>query len=119
MFEAAVAASWTVVGITFLSSSSSVVLSPVGREVHPFDYAWSVLYTVGGPVTVIAILLNGRGGTAWNVAGLTLLATGLAMQGVAALTFSGRDLRWAIYFIYAAACAMRAALCVVQAKRGT
>lgn len=107
LFELATACCWMVVGLAYLVDGSSLLRSPVGRHVAPFDTAWSVFYVAAGPMIVAGILATSL---RVRVAGLVLLATGLVMQGVAAATFAIEP-RVANYFIFAVACVLRAVLC--------
>lgn len=109
LFEGAVAAGQLLSGIAFLTVKQAVLLSPVGRHVHPWDEVWSILYVLGG-AAVLYGLADGWWRLRFRVAGLTLLATGLTMQGVAA---AWRELepRVLTFFVYATACALRAVVC--------
>jgi hypothetical protein len=110
LFELAVAVAFAIVGLAFLIAPGAAAHSPVGRHVHPFDDAWSVLYLVAAPLVVAGVL---RVSVRLRVCGLALLATGLVMQGVAAASFE-MEPRVAIYFLYAAVAVLRA---VVLSKR--
>jgi hypothetical protein len=116
LFETAVAIGQLLSGVAFLTVQQAVLLSPVGRHVHPWDQVWSVLYVLGGAATLYG-LADGWQRLRFRVAGLTLLATGLTMQGVAA---AWRELepRVLTYFVYATACALRAVVCGREARAG-
>jgi hypothetical protein len=106
LFEAAMSVTWALVGVAYLTDHGIALDSPVGRDVGGFETAWSWLYVLACPLILYGLL---RGPRDWRfrVAGLILLATGLVMHGVAAVTFH-LEPRVAIYGIYAAACVLRA-----------
>lgn len=114
-FEAAVAAANVLAGVAWLTFPSVGMHSAVGRSVHPLDYAWSVLYIVGG--TVVLVTLARERDLRWRAAGLLVMATGLVMQGTAAVTFA-LEPRALTYFVYAIACVMRAAVCWCLIRAG-
>lgn len=115
LFELAVAASWILVGLSFIPSPTDTAAhSPVGRNLGTFQVVWSVLFIVGGTMVVVAVLRRLLG---VRVAGLALLATGLLMEGVGALTFEPSP-RVLVYFVYCVACSTRAIVLTLEQRRG-
>lgn len=118
LFESCTAAVWTVVGIAYLIDSTTAERSPIGQVVSPLDQAWSLMYVFGGPMVLFALLDNPPGANVrWRVAGLILLASGLAMQGFAAIAVQSPDVRAANYWIFCVACAARVVLVLRDARR--
>lgn len=115
LFEVAVALAWLLVGATFLPAPTDTAQhSPVGRNVGVFATGWSLLFIIGGALTICGVL---RGELGVRVAGLVLLTTGLLMEGIAAGTFNFTP-RVAVYFVYAAACGARALMLTLEQRRG-
>lgn len=116
IFEGAVAVTFLLVGITYVFDVHSALLhSPIAKDISHWAYAWSVLYLCGSPLLLYGII-------AWRakarIVGLLLLGTGALMQGIAAVAFvTDFDLRIVNYFIYAAACGIRAHVLIVGIKR--
>lgn len=98
LFELAVALAFAILGVAYLIDPQAAVLSPVGRYVGHWQYAWSLFYIIA-----CAMIWNGifMKSCAERVAGLILLGTGLAMHGIAAVT-SHLEIRDAVYFLYSA-----------------
>lgn len=116
LFELAVAASWLCVGLAWLPSPTSTAEhSPVGRNVGVFATCWSSLFIIGGIATIWGVLRSELG---VRVSGLVLLATGLAMEFVAAVTFDLTP-RALVYLVYFGACAARALMLTLEHRRGT
>jgi cytochrome bd-type quinol oxidase subunit 2 len=108
LFEFAVASSWALVGLSWLTQpASTAARSPVGRNVGDFATAWSVLYLVAFVLICIGLERAGRR-RHFKIAGLILLAAGLAMHSVAALSFMDIEPRSFIYPVHGVACAVRA-----------
>lgn len=106
LFELAVAGAWVIVAVAYiLDPTRTLVMSPVGRGLPTYLWlSWSLLEAVGGSVVIGAIL---AARTDYRIAGLTLLAAGLTMHGLAAV-LAGFDIRDLVYLLYAATCALRA-----------
>lgn len=106
LFELAVSAASVIVAIAYVIDPDQALLtSPIGRDLPDYLWiSWSALKAVGG-LTVIAAIARGRAD--YRIAGLILLAAGLAMNGVAAMV-SSPDVRDLVYLLYATACALRA-----------
>jgi uncharacterized protein with von Willebrand factor type A (vWA) domain len=105
VFEAATAWCFVVVAVAFvIDPAATLVRSPVGQPVHPFDYLWNGFYFAGG-ATVIAGLLMGR--PRIEVGGLVVLSTGLIAAATAVLWLNP-DPRIAGYIGFATASLIRA-----------
>jgi hypothetical protein len=115
LFEIAVAVCFAILGVTYLLHPNTGIASPVGRVVHPFDYAWSLGYIAALPLIFGGIA---RRSTRMRVAGLVILASALIMQGIVAMFFGGHiELRDLIYWIYAAVCLIRAYVAATAIRR--
>jgi hypothetical protein len=109
VFEAAIAWCFLAASVAFaIDPAATLVRSPVGGTVHPFDYLWNGFYFVGG-VAVIAGLLVGRPRV--EVGGLIILASGL-LTAATAVAWLNPDPRLAGYVGFAAACLVRVHLLV-------
>jgi hypothetical protein len=99
-FEAATAIAFITVAVAFFTDPhATLVRSPVGQSVQPFDYLWNAFYLAGGCATVFALVENDR---RVETAGLTVLATGLLADAVAVATLNF-DPRCFAYLAFAAA----------------
>lgn len=114
IFELAVAVSWALVGVAIIPDRAAVTAhSIVAHELHAFTTVWSALFAVGGLSVAYGIVAHSF---RVRVAGLALLATGLLMAGIAAVAYTIEP-RVFVYFVYAAACALRAIALTVEHKR--
>jgi hypothetical protein len=105
IFELAVALSWVLVGLSIIPDRQSATThSLIGHSLGIFTTAWSVLFVVGGALVIWGITMHSFRA---RIAGLTLLSSGLLMEGIAALTVR-LEPRVFVYFVYAGACAFRA-----------
>lgn len=108
LFEVTTATGWLLIGAAVLINPEVLIKSPIGQQLEVFPYIWASLYIISWPLIMWGVL---RGAIAYRVAGLTLLASGLAMNGVAALVVGSFDIRAFVYLLHAAACALRAHYC--------
>lgn len=67
-----------IIGITFFVDPNSVDRTPIGQAVHPLDWAWNVMYIVGGILVVIGLPVDHRK-IAKSVLGANLELAGLAL----------------------------------------
>lgn len=112
-FELATAFAWLLTGLTALLDPATLIHSSVGRDVAPFAAIWSGLYVAGAVAIVTGIA---RPFPALRVAGLLLLATGLCMQTVAAISFDFTP-KAAVPAVYALAALTRSLMLVVMIRR--
>jgi hypothetical protein len=111
VFEAATAIAFICVAIAFYTNPhATLVRSPVGRTVQPFDYLWNSFFLAGGLATIFGLVENER---RVETGGLAVLATGLLTNAtaVAALNF---DPRFFAYVAFASASIAR----IVHIQRG-
>lgn len=105
VFESTAAVVWIFVGAAFLTDPEHTGLhSPLAHQVGWLAWGWSLLYILGGLGVLHGLLTSDTFGP--RVAGLTLLAAGTLMQGVAGVVY-GAEIRTANYFVYALAFALR------------
>lgn len=107
VFEIATSIVWLLSGVTYLYDPATADRSPVGAILHPYDYFWSGCYVIGGPLVLYGLF---RSSQRVRVAGLVLLATGLTMHFVAALSQPPFEIRDFVYLTFALACIIRAVL---------
>jgi hypothetical protein len=112
-FELATAFAWLLTGVTSLAEPSSLVHSSVGRDVTPFAEIWSIMYVASAAAIVTGIV---RSYPALRVAGLVLLAAGLCMQTVAAISFDFAP-RAVVPVVYVLAAITRAWMLTVMIRR--
>lgn len=116
LFELAVAISWMLVGMSFIPNPTDTAAhSPVGRNLGVFAVVWSIMFIAGGLLVVWGVLRSVLG---VRVGGLLLLATGLMMEGIGALTFEPSP-RVLVYFVYCLACLARGIGLTMEQRRGT
>lgn len=109
VFELAIALGWALVGLSYVLDPNLELRSPLTEPADPYDFMWSVLYLLALPLIWGGIL---KFKPHWRVAGLILLGTGLLLQGALALQNGLPDPRVFIYWVYAAAVLLRAAVVV-------
>lgn len=113
LFEMATAISWFAVAVAFFANPRILEMSPVGREVHPFDYIWCCLYILGAGGIIVGVLTDRMN---HRVSGLMMLATGLIMQMIATVIYNP-EVRVATYMVYSLACVVRILILVGIAKQ--
>lgn len=118
IFELAIALAWALVGVAYLTDSGTALSSPLEQDAAGFDIVWSVMYIAALPLIWVGCL---KPWPHWRVAGLLLLGTGLLLHGVIALDHNGTDPRVWVYWVYAVAVLLRAAVVVryFGTKKGT
>lgn len=110
-FEAATAIAFITVAVAFFTNPhATLVRSPVGRTVQPFDYLWNAFYLAGGLGIIFGLLENDR---RVEMGGLTVLATGLLTDAVA-VAILNFDPRFCAYLAFAGASIAR----IVHIQRG-
>lgn len=96
---------WAVVGVAFfIDPARTLDNGVIGGRMWPMDYLWESLFLVGGALTALGLL---RPSSRSRVAGLFLLASGLAIAFVAAVSRNPDDLRFVVYALYAVAALVR------------
>lgn len=73
-------------GIAFLLSPDDLEHAAVGQLLHPWDFAWNVLYIVGGVLIVLGLT---RARVRVELAGLWLFASALAIADMAVVAAAG------------------------------
>lgn len=73
-------------GIAFLLSPDDLEHAAVGQLLHPWDFAWNVLYVVGGLLIVVGLM---RRSVRVEVAGLWLFASAVAIADLAVIAVAG------------------------------
>jgi hypothetical protein len=112
VFEVATAICFITVAVAFFTDPhATLVRSPIGRTVAPYDYVWNGFYAAGGVLAIFGLAENER---RVETAGLIVLATGLLTNAVA-LASLNFDLRFFGYVAFAAASLAR----VVQISPGS
>lgn len=109
VFELAIALAWALVGVAYLTHPGAALSSPLEQDAAGFRIVWSVMYIAALPLIWVGCL---KPWPHWRVAGLLLLGTGLVLHGVIALYHNGTDPRVWVYWVYAVAVLLRAAVVV-------
>jgi hypothetical protein len=100
IFEAATAWCFISVAVAFATNpSATLVRSPLGQPVHPFDYLWNGFYFAGGMAIFVGLV---EGLRRVEVAGLIVLTSGLITASTA-LLWLHPDARAIAYLGFAAA----------------
>ena len=113
VLELGVALVWALIGLTYVLDPEAETRSPVGSDAQPYDTIWSVFYLLALPFIwggVIKLKPH------WRVAGLLLLCSGLVIQGAVVVQHATIDSLWEprtlVYWVYAVAVGLRAAVIV-------
>jgi hypothetical protein len=109
VFEAGTAVAFIFVAVAFFATGGeSLVRSPIGQTVAPYDFVWNVFYAAGGVATLAGLAAGER---RVEVAGLVVLAWGLITNAVALIALNPAW-RLGSYLAFAVACLVRVFLIV-------
>lgn len=106
VFELLLAALAALAALGFFFQPDELARTAIGRAVHPFDYAWNVLYLTGGVLVTAGLV---RPSYRLEVAGLVMLGAAIAGAAAALLAYRGANglASLAIYTAAAGACFVR------------
>lgn len=105
VFELLIAIMAALAAASFFIDPAALEHSPIGRTLHPFDYAWNALYLAGGALTAAGLA---RPSYDVERAGLAFLSSAIAAAGLAAITAGGSTpSSIGIHLAAAAACVVR------------